>query len=46
MIQGQKIPGPIEMFQTFTKTAAFQTKRKSEKENQMVFAIYLSFVTR
>lgn len=47
MIQGEKIPGPIEMFQTFSKTTAFQKKkRKSEKEDQMVFAIYLSFVSR
>lgn len=45
-IQGEKIPGPREMFQTFSKTAAFWKKRKSEKESQMVFAIYHSFVTR
>lgn len=29
MIQGEKIPGPIEIFQTFSKTTAFKKKKEN-----------------
>lgn len=47
MLHGEKIPGPIEMIQMFSKPVViWKKKNKSEKWNQMVFTIFLSFVTR